>query len=165
MVPGDGHVTDTVLHQAAVKLKQVLVENKKYIARRRVSAANGLVIAASVVVSVTVVVLRLHPVYGGLSGLCCGICAALILAMVLDSPNGFLGYALAVLFCVYLGLAESLVAGIRVAHEAHWAGALSGMASEGIRFYWTRKSWLKEKLRSAVPDRPTHISVRPFNRL
>ncbi len=31
MVPGDGQVTDTVLHQAAVELKHVLLENKKYI--------------------------------------------------------------------------------------------------------------------------------------
>jgi rhombotail lipoprotein len=31
MVPGDGQVTDTVLHQAAVELKQVLLGNRKYI--------------------------------------------------------------------------------------------------------------------------------------
>jgi rhombotail lipoprotein len=31
MVPGDGQVTDTVLHQAAMELKQELRENKKYI--------------------------------------------------------------------------------------------------------------------------------------
>jgi membrane associated rhomboid family serine protease len=117
-----------------------------YAARRSSTAANGLVMVASVVVSVAVVVLQLHPIYGGLSGLCCGACAALILAMVLDNPYGLLGYTLAVFFCFYLWLAESLVAGIRVAPEAHWAGALSGIATEGVRFYWTRKSRLKERL-------------------
>jgi membrane associated rhomboid family serine protease len=127
-----------------------------YAARRSLSVANGLVIVASVVVSVTVVVLRLHPIYGGLSGLCCGACAALILAMVLDKPNGVWGYTFALLFCTYLGLAESLVAGIRVAAEAHWAGALSGAAVEGIRFYWTRKSRMKEKMRAGVLDRLNH---------
>ncbi len=127
-----------------------------YAARRSLSAANGLVIVASVVVSVTVVVLRLHPIYGGLSGLCCGACAALILAMVLDNPNCFLGYVLALLFCSYLGLAESLVAGIRVAAEAHWAGALSGTAVEGIRFFWTRKSRHKEKMRAGILDHLIH---------
>jgi hypothetical protein len=73
------------------------------------------------------------------------------MAMVLDKPNGVWSYALALLFCAYLGLTESLVAGIRVAPEAHWAGAFSGTAAEGIRFYWTRKSVLKEKLRAGVP--------------
>jgi membrane associated rhomboid family serine protease len=121
-----------------------------YAASRSSTAANGLVIVASVVVSVTVVVFRQHPVYGGLSGLSCGACAALILAMVLDNPDGVWGYALALLFCAYLGLTESMVAGIRVAHEAHWAGALSGAAVEGARFYWTRKPRLKEKMRAGV---------------
>jgi membrane associated rhomboid family serine protease len=116
-----------------------------YAATRSSTAANALVMVASVVVSVTVVVLRLHPIYGGLSGLSCGACAALILAMILDNPYGLLGYTLALFFCSYLGLEQSLVAGIRVAPESHWAGALSGIAVEGIRFYWTRKTKVKQK--------------------
>jgi membrane associated rhomboid family serine protease len=115
-----------------------------YAARRSSTAANALVIVASVVVSVTVVVLQWHPIYGGLSGLCCAACAALILAMILDNPHGLLGYTLALCFCSYLGLEQSLVAGIRVAPEAHWTGALSGIAVEGIRFYWTRKTRVKQ---------------------
>jgi hypothetical protein len=110
---------------------------------RSCMAATSLALVSSIAVSATVVVLRLHPIYGGLSGLGCGACAALILAMMLDKPNDVWAYAFALLFCVYLGLAESMVAGIRVAPEAHWAGALSGTATEGIRFYWTRKSRLK----------------------
>jgi membrane associated rhomboid family serine protease len=131
-----------------------------YALMRSSMAATSLAVVASVVVSVTVVVLRLHPIYGGLSGLCCGACAGLILAMMLDRPNDVWGYAFALLLCAYLGLTESMVAGIRVAHEAHWAGALSGMTVEGIRFYWTRKSRLKEKLcathrQASQPDRQT----------
>jgi membrane associated rhomboid family serine protease len=125
-----------------------------YASMRSSMAATSLALVASVVVSVTVVVLRLHPIYGGLSGLCCAACAGLILAMVLDRPNVVRGYAFALLFCAYLGLTESLVAGIRVAHEAHWAGALSGTATEGIHFYWRRRSRLKGKVRArVVPSR------------
>jgi membrane associated rhomboid family serine protease len=115
-----------------------------YAARRSSMAANGLVIVASIVVSVTVVVLQWHPIYGGLSGLCCAACAALVLAMILDNPYGLLGYTIALFLCCYLGLEQSLVAGIRVAPEAHWAGALSGIAVEGIRFYCTRKTRVKQ---------------------
>jgi membrane associated rhomboid family serine protease len=125
-----------------------------YAARRSSTAANRLVLVASVVVSVTVVVLRLHPIYGGLSGLCCGVFAALVLGMVLDNPNGVWGYALALLFCAYLCLAESLVAGIRVASEAHWAGALSGTAAEAIRCFWTRSSRHKKKMRTGAATIP-----------
>ena len=122
-----------------------------YAGRRSAAAANALVIVAAVGVSVTVVTLRLHPIYGGLSGLSCGACAALISAMVLDKPNSVCGYALALLFCVYLLLAQDLVAGISVASEAHWAGALSGTVTEGVRFYWTSKFRPKAKLRARVP--------------
>lgn len=121
-----------------------------YASMRGSMAATGLALMAGVVVSATVVVLQLHPIYGGLSGLCCAGCAGLILAMVLDNPNDVWGYAFALLFCVYLGLTESMVAGIRVAHEAHWAGVLSGTATEGIRFYWRRRSRIRGKVRVLI---------------
>ena len=107
-----------------------------YAARRGSVAATGLALLASMAVSVTVVVLGLHPVYGGLSGLICGACAALVVSMVLDKPNDVRGYVLALMFLVYLLLEKGLVAGIRVAHEAHWAGAVSGMVFEGIRLFF-----------------------------
>jgi len=106
-----------------------------YAAWRGSRAATGLALTASLVVSLTVVALGLHPVYGGLSGLVCGAFAALVLAMLLDRPRDVWGYALGAIFFLYLGLGESLIAGIRLAPEAHWAGALTGAAFEGIRFY------------------------------
>jgi membrane associated rhomboid family serine protease len=135
-----GHLTHLTWRHYVVDAVAYWLLFSTYASLRSAMAATCLALVASAVVSVTVVVLRLHPVYGGLSGLCCGACAALILAMVLDKPNGVSGYALALLFCAYLGLAEGVIAGIRVAHEAHWAGALSGTVTEGIRFYWTGKS-------------------------
>jgi hypothetical protein len=68
--------------------------------------------------------------------------------MVLDEPKGVCGYALAALFCAYLLLGQHVVAGIPVASEAHWAGALSGTVAEGVRFYLTRKFPLKGKMRA-----------------
>ena len=56
--------------------------------------------------------------------------------MVLDKPNDVRGYVLALMYLAYLLLEKGLVAGIRVAHEAHWAGAVSGMVFEGIRLFF-----------------------------
>jgi membrane associated rhomboid family serine protease len=138
-----GHLAHLTWRHYAVDALAYWMLFSAYAARRNTMAATCLAIVASVAVSLTVVALGLHPIYGGLSGLSCGACAGLILAMVLDEPNDVWGYAFALLFCVYLALTDSLVAGIRVAHEAHWAGALSGMAAEGIRFCWRRKPTAK----------------------
>jgi len=129
-----GHLAHLTWRHYAVDALAYWLLVTSYAAWRGSRAATGLALAACVSVSLTVVAFGLHPVYGGLSGLSCAAFAALVLAMLRDDPKDVWCYVLAALFGIYLMLGESLAAGIRVAPEAHWAGALTGAAFEGIRF-------------------------------
>jgi membrane associated rhomboid family serine protease len=114
-----------------------------------------LAIFSAIIVSVCVVAMGIHQVYGGLSGLTCAAISALLLKMILDSPRLILPYILALVFMLYLLFLQGNANGLNVAKEAHVAGTLSGVIFELIRRYWKlnqRPSHLT-KLNAAIPPK------------
>ncbi|HUN55329.1 MAG TPA: rhomboid family intramembrane serine protease [Smithella sp.] len=92
-----------------------------------------LAIFSAIIVSASVVMMGMHQVYGGLSGLSCAAIAALSLKMIMDTPRRILPYILIFTFLLYLLFLQGSATGINVAKEAHMAGILSGFIFELIR--------------------------------
>lgn len=105
-----------------------------------------LVFFSAITVSATVVVMGIHQVYGGLSGLSCAALSALLLKMILDAPRRILPYILVFIFLVYLLFLQGNASGINVAKEAHVAGTISGLAFERVR------RWLKHSKSNTHSD-------------
>jgi membrane associated rhomboid family serine protease len=115
-----------------------------------------LAVFSAIIVSVSVVSMGIHQVYGGLSGLSCAAISALLLKIILDSPRRILPYILALVFLFYLLFLQGNANGLNVAKEAHVAGTLSGVIFELIRRYWKlnqRPPSHLTKLNAAIPPR------------
>jgi len=92
-----------------------------------------LTVFSAITVSSAVIIMGIHQVYAGLSGLTCAGIAAVLLKMVMDPPRRILPYMLAIAFLVYLLFLQETGNGLNVAKEAHVAGTLSGLIYEFIR--------------------------------
>jgi membrane associated rhomboid family serine protease len=98
-----------------------------YVRRTSALSALFLTLFASLTVSLAVVAAGVHQVYGGLSGLSCAVASALLCMMIGDEPRRPFSYLLAAAFVLYLLFMGGVAGGVRVAHEAHGAGTLSGL--------------------------------------
>jgi membrane associated rhomboid family serine protease len=81
-------------------------------------------------------------VYGGFSGLSCAAVSAILFTMIIEQPRRPSPYLMGLMYCVYLLFMESLASGVRVAHEAHVAGAVSGLIFALIRHHIQKSSAL-----------------------
>lgn len=92
------------------------------------SSAVLLSIFAALSVSLVVIFAGMHQVYGGLSGLSCAAVSAILLTMIMEQPRQTLPYLMSIIYCIYLLCMGGHASGVKVAHEAHLAGAASGLA-------------------------------------
>jgi membrane associated rhomboid family serine protease len=99
-----------------------------------------LVIFSAITVSVSVVAMGIHQVYGGLSGLSYVATSALLLKMILDAPRKIFLYVVVFAFLVYVLFLQGNTSGINVAKEAHVAGIISGLAFERVRRWLTHSN-------------------------
>jgi membrane associated rhomboid family serine protease len=92
-----------------------------------------LTLGSALVVSLTVMIVNRHALYGGLSGLSSALLSAILLTALLRDPRSIMPYLLAGTSLIYL-LAGDGVADVPVAREAHIAGAASGFSVALFRF-------------------------------
>jgi membrane associated rhomboid family serine protease len=133
-----GHLAHLTWRQYAADAPVFTVLYTVY--RRQVGAVSALMLGlcAAVTVSLCVVFAGMHQVYGGLSGLSCAALAALLCGMIKEQPGRAFPYLMSALFCCYLLFMGGLAGGVRVAQEAHFAGALSGVIFAALQSYPNR---------------------------
>jgi membrane associated rhomboid family serine protease len=88
---------------------------------------------AALSVSFAVIFTGIHEVYGGFSGLSCAAATAILMTMILENPRQAFPYFLCFIYCSYLLFMGGFASGVRVANEAHIAGAVSGLVFTLIR--------------------------------
>ena len=144
-----GHLTHLTWRHYALNAPVFYIVYSVY--KRNTSGLSSiyLMIFSAITVSATVVVMGIHQVYGGLSGLSCAALSSLLLKMILDAPRRILPYILVFAFLVYLLFFQGNASGINVATEAHVAGTISGIVFECVR-RWLRQS--KSNTRSDVTE-------------
>jgi membrane associated rhomboid family serine protease len=96
------------------------------------ASAIALSVVSAVAISSSVVLIGRHELYGGLSGLSSAAMAAIIFTALLQHPRAYFLYVVGLLFLVYVLHGEGLGV-VPVAHEAHVAGAVTGLLFVGIR--------------------------------
>jgi membrane associated rhomboid family serine protease len=94
----------------------------------RTSNALLLAVFSASIVSITVVLKSDYQVYGGLSGISCAICAALIAERIRLNYRDMSTYLMLLGLAFYLLLSRNFSSGVNVVREAHTAGALAGIA-------------------------------------
>ena len=97
------------------------------------SSAILLSVFSALFVSLAVIFVGMHEVYGGLSGLSCAALAAILLTMIIEQPRQIFLYLMGVIFCIYLLFMGGVVSGVKVAQEAHLTGVVSGLVFVLIR--------------------------------
>lgn len=90
---------------------------------------------AAALVSISVMAAGLHQFYGGLSGISCALCAALIADQIRRQPRSLAPYAMLVALGAYLLRSVAVSSGVSLAHEAHVAGALAGLVFVLMKWY------------------------------
>jgi membrane associated rhomboid family serine protease len=88
---------------------------------------------AALSISLAVIFAGMHQVYGGFSGLSCATVSAILLTMIKEHPRQIFPYPMCFIYCIYLLFMGGFASGVRVAHEAHIAGAVSGLVFVLIR--------------------------------
>lgn len=91
------------------------------------TAAILLSLFAALSVSLSVIFAGLHQIYGGFSGLSCAAVSAILLTMIMEQPRQTFPYLMCIIYSIYLLFMGGTASGVRVAHEAHVAGAASGV--------------------------------------
>jgi hypothetical protein len=122
-----GHLAHLTWRQYLVDAPAFIVLSTTYGKRTTQVSALLLSLFAALSVSLGVILAGSHQVYGGLSGLSCASVSALLLGMILEQPRQILPYLVGCLFGWYLLCAGGFASSVRVASEAHSAGALSGV--------------------------------------
>lgn len=128
-----GHLAHLSWRQYAMDAPVFILLQATYGRRATPSAAIFLALSAALSVSVAVIFAGMHQVYGGLSGLSCAAVSAILVTMIVEQPRRTFPYLMGLVFCVYLLFTGGFASGVRVAHEAHVAGAASGLAFALIR--------------------------------
>ena len=122
-----GHATHLSWRQYAIDAPVFILLYATYSRRVAPSSAVFLALFAALSVSLAVILAGMHQVYGGLSGLSCAAVSAILVAMIREHPRQTFPYLMGAMFCVYLLFTGGFASGVRVAHEAHVAGAVSGL--------------------------------------
>lgn len=121
-----GHLAHLTWRHYAVDAPAFVLLYATYARRTASSRALLLALAAALTVSLSVILAGMHEVYGGLSGLTCAGFSALVVGMIREQPRHPLPYLAGIVFLLYLVTAGGTASGVRVAQEAHLAGALTG---------------------------------------
>jgi len=122
-----GHLAHLSWRQYAIDTSVFILLYATYGKRAGASIAVTLSLFAALSVSVAVVVLGMHQVYGGLSGLTCAALSAILLSLISERPRRAFPYLMSLIYIIYLVYLSGYVSGVKVAHEAHMAGAISGL--------------------------------------
>jgi membrane associated rhomboid family serine protease len=122
-----GHLSHLSWRQYATDAPVFIALYASYGRRTTRFSALLLSLFAAVSVSLAVILAGVHQVYGGLSGLSCAAVSALLLGMILERPRQLFPYLMGGLFFCYLIFPGGITGGVRVAQEAHLAGAVSGL--------------------------------------
>lgn len=119
---------------------------------RRVGQATALLLTlfAAVTVSLTVILVGIHEVYGGLSGLSCAAVSAIILTLIMERRRQLIPCLMGSLFCFYLLFLEGVSSGVAVAREAHLAGSVAGVVFVLMKTVHSR---------TRVPPRPVTSQI------
>jgi len=122
-----GHLAHLSWRQFAVDAPVFIPLYAIHSKRAGVPRSIALSLFAALCVSGTVVLTGIHEVYGGLSGLSCAAVSAILLSMIMGRSGGVFPYLMAIGYGTYLLFAGGAASGVRVAQEAHIAGAVSGL--------------------------------------
>jgi membrane associated rhomboid family serine protease len=122
-----GHVAHLTWRQYAIDAPAFILLYSTYSKRAGLYSAAFLSFFAALFVSIVVIIAGTHQVYGGFSGLSCAAASAIILAMIMDQPRHVTPYVMCSIYCAYLLFMGGIASGVRVAQEAHVAGAMSGV--------------------------------------
>jgi len=137
-----GHLAHLSWRQFAVDAPVFMLFYTIYSKRVGVPRSIGLSLFAALCVSGTVILTGMHQVYGGLSGLSCAAVSAILLSMIMGRSGGVFPYLMAFVYGAYLLFAGGAASGVRVAQEAHIAGAISGLV---FAFFCAAKSPWKNR--------------------
>jgi membrane associated rhomboid family serine protease len=129
-----GHLTHLTWRQYAVDAPVFFFLFAAYTRRFGHVPGMSLALFSALSVSATVALAGVHQLYGGLSGLSCAAFSAIILTGILERPRAITGYLMTGMYGVYLLFAGGIASGVDVAREAHFAGALSGVVFELMRY-------------------------------
>ena len=128
-----GHLTHLSWIQFAIDAPVCIVLYATYSKRVTPSSAIFLALFAALSVSLAVIFVGMHQVYGGLSGLSCAALSAILLSMIIEQPRQISPYLMCLMYCVYLLFMDGVDSGVSVAREAHVSGAVSGLVFALIR--------------------------------
>ncbi len=128
-----GHLAHLSWNHYAVDAPVFMLLYATYSKRTDPFSAVLLALFAALSVSLGVIFAGLHQVYGGLSGLSCAAVSAILLTMIMEQPRQIFPYLMCFIYCIYLLFMGGFTSGVRVAHEAHFAGAASGLVFVLIR--------------------------------
>lgn len=125
-----GHLTHLTWRHYVMDAPVFLIVYLVY--RRNVGVLSSILLAifSAIIVSATVIVIGVHQVYGGLSGLSYAAISALLLNMIITTPRRIIPYILIITLLIYFFFLQGNTTGINVAKEAHIAGILSGVIFE-----------------------------------
>ncbi len=121
-----GHLAHVTWRQYAIDAPAFVFLYASYCRRAGFLSAFLLSLFAALSVSSAVILAGMHQVYGGLSGLSCAAVSALLVGMIMDHPRRAAPYAMCFIYGAYLLFMGGITSGVRVAQEAHAAGAIAG---------------------------------------
>jgi rhomboid family GlyGly-CTERM serine protease len=142
-----GHLTHLSWRHYAVDAPVFMILYTVYSKQNTPSSAVLLALFAALSVSFSVILVGTHQLYGGLSGLSCAALSAILFSMVREDPKQIQPYFLCLAYGIYLMFMGGISSGVPVAHEAHIAGAFSGLV-----FAFLLKKVRKEKTKSLLVD-------------
>jgi membrane associated rhomboid family serine protease len=145
-----GHLTHLSWNQYAIDAPVFILLYATYSKKVAPSSAIFLSLFAALSVSLAVIFAGMHKVYGGFSGLSCAAVSAILLTMIMEQPRRILPYLMCFIYCLYLLFMGGFASGVRVAYEAHIAGAVSGIVFEFIRDHMQKLITQKGTRKQAV---------------
>jgi membrane associated rhomboid family serine protease len=128
-----GHVAHLSWIQYSIDAPVFILLYATYSKRTAPASAIFLSLFAALSVSLTVIFTGMHQIYGGFSGLSCAAVSAILLMIIMERPRQTFPYLMCIMYCFYLLFMGGFASGVRVAHEAHVAGAVSGVVFTLIR--------------------------------
>lgn len=128
-----GHLTHLTWSQYAIDAPVFILLYATYSKRVAPFSAIILSVFAALSVSLTVICAGMHQVYGGFSGLSFAAVSAILYTMIMERPRQIFPYLMCFMYGIYLLFMDGFVSGLKVAQEAHVAGAVSGIIFALIR--------------------------------
>lgn len=121
------HLTHITWRQFSADAPAFVLLYVLFARRFGLAAALSLTLFSALGVSLAVILTGIHQLYGGLSGLSCSALSAIIIALIMDHPRRPIPWLITISFFEYLIFGEAIASDVKVAVEAHLAGAVSGV--------------------------------------